>query len=319
VIAFPLLAAVLFFALRRRILLPLRNLGNFMTLLSQQHYRSFPIDDAEPILLPLFTNYNQMVSRLAELERENRAQRQTLEHDVRTATEALLAQQRSLARAERLAAVGEIAAGLAHELRNPLAGVQMALGNLRSEVAEPEHVRRLDLMINELKRVVRLLNDALSQSRQPPEPPVDVDIHLAVSELAALTGYQIPPQVKIECDIPPELRCRLPEGTLRQAVLNLILNAAQAIGEDPGTITLQARCHHDMLELSVSDDGPGFPSALLDNGARSFATWRDDGTGLGLAMVRRFVHDLGGELRLSNRETRGACVALTLPCKDHDG
>ncbi|MCZ2098863.1 MAG: two-component sensor histidine kinase, partial [Anaerolineae bacterium] len=122
-----LLAGLLLLLLRRRITQPLRNLRLLMTALARRDYREAPTHGVDPLLLPLFENYNRLTQRLAELERARERRQQSLEQEVRAATTALLEQQRDLANAERLAAMGEVAAGLAHELRNPLAGIQMSL------------------------------------------------------------------------------------------------------------------------------------------------------------------------------------------------
>lgn len=315
-ITIPLIALLLIFFLRQRILQPLNNLGNFMNLLGKQDYRSVPTVGVDPLLQTLFENYNQMVNRLAELEAEHQARQKSLEQEVRAATETLLEQQRTLARAERLSAVGEVAAGLAHELRNPLAGLQIALDNLRNDLNDEEQKERLDLMLGELRRVTRLLNDLLNQSKQAPERSKTVELAATIRELLALLRYQVPEHVCLVQNIPDELRCRLPESNLRQALLNLILNSAQAFKDKQGTIEVKAAREKNVLSISVCDDGPGFPKDLLAGGVRSFATWREDGTGLGLSMVRRFAKDLGGELLIVNRDSKGACVSLELPFKE---
>jgi two-component system NtrC family sensor kinase len=126
----------------------------------------------------------------------------------------------------------------------------------------------------------------------------------------------VPAQIRLEHRIPQGMHCELPEGALRQALLNLILNAAQALKEESGTVFLSADRTDDLLTIAVTDDGPGFPPQLLQGGARLFATWREQGTGLGLAMVQRFARDLAGELRLVNLEPRGASATLRLPCRN---
>jgi len=318
-IAFPTLIVVVLFFLRKRILLPLNNLGTLMSLLAAQDYTPSSPRQVDPLLRPLFENYNDLVNRLAELETHHQARQHTLENEVRAAAKALLDQQRTLARTERLAAVGEVSAGLAHELRNPLAGIQMALGNLRRDLADADQAERLDLIINELKRLTRLLNEQLTDSHQVPEPIVEVDLSDTVDQLLALVRYQVPEHIQLTHALPTGIRCALPEGRFRQALLNLVLNAAQAIGEQPGTVEVLGALSDHRITLQVYDDGPGFPADLIDSGIRSFATWRDSGTGLGLSMVRRFARDLDGELHLSNLAQGGACVELILPCKENHG
>ena len=318
-IVLPLLGIGAMFLLRQQIFEPLNELATLMRLLARQDFKPAAASTVGPILKPLFDNYNHMVSRLAKLEQQNRARQESLENQVRSATHALLEQQRELSAAERLAAVGELAAGLAHELRNPLAAMQMALNNLRQEINNPDHGERLAMIVNELNRVTALLNGLLSQTQQEPEPTFEIIISRAVQELATLASYQIGRNIILKQQIPPDLKCRLPAGRLHQAVLNLVLNAAQAIGEEEGTIAIVAERKDGMLSLSVSDNGPGFPQSMLNNGIRPFSTGRAGGTGLGLAIVQRFARDQGGSITLENRFPHGAIVTLTLPCEDSDG
>jgi signal transduction histidine kinase len=257
-----------------------------------------------------------MVNRLEQLEQANRNRTLSLEQEVRAATQVLLKQQQSLARAERLAAAGEVSATLAHELRNPIAGIEVTLVNLRRELADSSLGERIDLVIAELHRITRLLNGLLQQSSHVPEPPRRVSMHRLVHELATLIRYQVPPAIRLETDVPRELHCRLPEDGVRQAVLNLVLNSVEALQDMPGTITIQVRTDNRMLQMRVIDDGPGFSQALLAGGVRPFVTSRESGTGLGLAIVKRFARDLGGELAIENRSPHGACVTLSLPCAE---
>jgi signal transduction histidine kinase len=313
----PLLGVVLFIALRKRFLLPLDQLRDLMRLLARQEYRTVPTDDLDPLLRPVFHNFNQMASRLLDLERKHISRQRTLEEEVRAATGALLQQQRELARSQRLAAMGELAAGVAHELRNPLAGIQMALSAIGRETNDRDHASRLNLTVEELKRVTRLLNELLNAARPMPEPATSIRLARLVSDFVSLARYQLPPSVELRMEVPDELECRLPEGGMRQALWNLVLNSIQAIGDDGGHIEITAVGGDGGIRLCVVDDGPGFPRRLIEGGVRSFAPLRPGGTGLGLATVRRFASDLGGELLLENRSPRGATVVLSLPCQEH--
>lgn len=314
----PLVAFGILFLLRNHIFEPLSELATLMRFLARQDFKPAVSSTVSPVLKPLFSNYNHLVSRLAKLEHQNRARQASLENQVRTATHALLEQQRELAAAERLAAVGELSAGLAHELRNPLAAMQVALNNLRQETDNSDHAERMTMIVNELNRVTALLNSLLSQAHQEPEQPTEIKVHNVVDELATLAGYQIAENIKIQQHIPENIKCRLPAGRLHQALLNLVLNAAQAIGDDDGHIAIAAERIDNRLILSVNDDGPGFPPSMLDNGIRPFFSGHVGGTGLGLGIVQRFARDMGGDIKLANRQPHGATVTLTLPCKYHN-
>jgi two-component system NtrC family sensor kinase len=304
--------------LRRRIFLPLKNLHDLLARLARRDYSTMESEKSDPMLRPLVENYNHLVERLAELENENASRRESLEQQVRSVTQALLQQQRSLAVAQRLAAVGEVAAQIAHELRNPLAGIQVALTNMKQEWKErPEISDRLELIVDELRRVTGLLNGLLDQSRHAPEPLETFWLSKELSGPLALARYHIAEDIRLVNDIPDDLVCLLPKTALRQAVLNLVLNAAQAIGDQEGEVTIKALKENGQLIVTVSDDGPGFPRELLGAAGRPFQTHRSGGTGLGLAMVRRFVNSMHGKLQLSNLSPHGARVTLTLPCQEH--
>ena len=309
----PALALLIMFLVRNRILLPLKNLGWLMSQLARKDFATATAQDIDPMLKPLIDNYNTMVQRLADLEREHQARRESLESQVGAAARTLLDQQRTLANAERLAAVGEVAARLAHELRNPLAGMQLALTNLQHETNDPEHVERLGMVANELVRITTLLNSLLDQSRHQPEPSRPVRLGKLIQELLTLARFQVPERIRIHHDVPAGLNWRLPENELRRTLLNLVLNACQAIGDQAGNIHVQVRDEQGQLMLEVCDDGPGFTQPQLEMGIRPFSSTRPDGTGLGLAAVQRFAQSLQGRVRLHNIQPHGACVTLTLP------
>ncbi len=312
-----LVSILLWLMAQRRIIEPLKNLGYLMTLLARRdyNYTTALVATADPIVRPLLDNYNHMVQRLYKLEQAQQQRQDSLTDVVRGATHVMLQQQRRLAQAERLGAVGEVAASVAHELRNPLTSVQMALDNLRQDIAEPELVERIDLILTEVKRATRQLNQLLNDARQIPEKSQQVAIATELEELITLASYQLHENISVRYKTEEDLNCQLPKGRFRQVLLNLILNAGQVLGSKPGEITVVAQSRQDKLEVTVADTGPGFPEDILAAGVQAFSSWRIGGTGLGLVMVRRFAHDLDGELTLKNNATSGACVTLILPCR----
>ena len=306
-----LLGAMLF--LNYRILHPLNDLRQLLERLTEENYTPITLAHLDPLLFPVFNSYNALVIHLAELEEAKSLFAQSLQREVRLATQALMEQQYSLARAERLAAIGEVAAELAHEIRNPLAGIQMAFNNLRREIDDQNQCERMDLISSELKRLARLLNDMLDQSRHSPEAATDFDMSTLICDLLTLTRYQITESIELNCDTPNTLQVHLPESGIRQVLLNLILNAADALEGNPGLIRIKARSEAHSLRIDVFDNGPGFSQDLLNYGIRPFRTSRQGGTGLGLAMVQRFVKDVGGTIKLGNQQPHGACVTVLLP------
>jgi len=306
-----LIGAMLF--LYYRILQPLHDLRHLLERLTEENFTPITTNHLDPLLLPVFNSYNEMVTYLAELEEAKRLYAQSLQQEVRMATQALLEQQSSLARAERLAAIGEVAAELAHEIRNPLAGILMAFSNLRHDCKDTQNRERIDLISSELKRLASLLNDMLNQSKHTPEKASDFDISCLIADLVKLTRYQVPERIQLEIQVPATLRVHLPESGLRQALLNLILNAVGALESETGQVLIKVATTNTGLLIAVLDNGCGFTQEMLDYGIRPFRTSHTRGTGLGLAMVQLFVKDSDGTIKLSNRQPRGACVTVSLP------
>lgn len=312
VIFFSLVVCSALFFFRFRILQPLNDLRQLLERLSTENFTPIDTRHIDVLLLPVFHSYNEMVIHLAELEESKRLYAQSLQQEVRMATQALLEQQASLARSERLAAVGEMAAELAHEIRNPLAGIQMAFNNLRKEVQQPAQYERMELISSELKRLAVLLNDSLNQSKHTPESANDIDLTVLINDLLKLARYQIPEQIELLAIMPKTLLVHLPDSAIRQVLLNLILNSVETLGQT-GQILIKTQSTHSGLIIEVSDNGQGFSQELLDYGIRPFRTSHAGGTGLGLTMVQRFIKNMGGTIKLSNQQPQGACVTLILP------
>jgi signal transduction histidine kinase len=312
-VAFPLGVLI-----RRRIALPIDTIAFLMSLMSKQEYASAYVSRFDPMLRPLFINYNHLVNRLVSLEQQHQKREESLSESVRRATRILIQQQGRVAQAERLGAIGEIAASVAHELRNPLTAVYMSLQNLRHDLTAPDHVSRVELMISETKRINHQINSLLDSARQNPEVLTPVNVTVVLRELCTLVRYQISEQIRIEIDAPEELICQLPEMQFHQCVLNLLINAGQLLADQPGYIRVEAGLTGRELRLVVEDSGPGFPPQMLETSVRPFSSWRSGGTGLGLVMVRRFTSDLGGQLQLENREPQGARITMKLPCRNLD-
>lgn len=314
-LALAALAALAAWLLPRRLLNPLADLRSQFVDLGEGRFQELSLAGVDTDLIPLFENYNGLVKRLARLEEERTARAETLESEVKAGARALLEQHRVLAEAERMAAVGETAAGLAHELRNPLAGILAGLENLSREVEDAPLARRTELLHQEGERMVRLLNAYLDSSRHAPEPLVMTNLGTLVRDLLSLVRYQASPSVELAEAVEEELECLIPPGRIRQSLLNLVVNSLQALDPSSGSVTVLAGRRDDTLTVEVRDDGPGFPDELLAVAGQPFRTGRDSGTGLGLATVRRTVVDLGGSMTIRNLEPRGASVVLNLPCR----
>ncbi len=317
-IALPLLAFMFFFIVgryffKRNILMPLESLKLLLQMLAQGDRSPIQYRTNDPFMHDLFVNYNQLVMRLTELEQEHQDYTKALEHEVRQITSALLEQGQQIARSERLSVVAELAASTAHELRNPLAGIQLALENILLDCQDQELSERLTAVNAEVKRITQHLNNLLALARTPSSLSEPVDIAQVCEELNQFVKYQIPGNIKLEYDIETGLVTNLPLTEFRLALMNLLLNAIQAIGNEVGHIQLTAKRQDEQIILNVEDSGPGFAESLLNVGIQPFVSLKEKGTGLGLTAVQRFIKSQQGTIRLGNTSSGHGCVTLTLP------
>lgn len=300
---------------RNNVLEPLDALKDLLSGLAEGVKEPIARTSPDPIISDLFERYNKLVAHLIELEQAHQTYTGELESQVRKTSHELLEQSHRLAKAERLAALTEMAASTAHELRNPLAIIQVALENMQSETDDPELRERIGLLHKEVNRLTDHLNDLLSNARSRSEAATAIDVERVARELVKLLSYQVADNVRFDIQGPAGAEAVLPEIEFRQVLLNLLQNAVQAIGDQSGLIRLFIRPTREHLQITVSDSGGGFGPELLQQGIRPFVSLKEKGSGLGLVMVQRFARDQGGNLKLENSPAGHACVTLTLPLK----
>jgi len=219
-----------------------------------------------------------------------------------------------LVRQARLAAVGRLSAGLAHEIRNPLASIQGA-AEILSDDAQPDDpkARLLNILRVEAGRLNDVLTRFLHFARPTDRDPRRFDVAAEVRDVAELLRHRwssIDWSGPSADDAPVSMVGDREQ--IRQLLLNLALNAAEAAG-DGGAVAMSAAAGAESIALTVTDDGPGFSPESLQNLGTPFFTTKEQGTGLGLAICQRIVDDHGGRLGVESREPRGARVTVTLP------
>lgn len=312
ILPFLLLWVVSYF-FRNNVLEPLDALKTLLSGLAEGEMKPISRTSSDPLMHSLFDRYNHLVSRLVELEQEHLEHTASLEYRVRQTTHALLERSQQLAKAERLAALAELAASTAHELRNPLASIQLALENMLAECRDGDLAERMHLVYREVQRLTRNLNDLLASARGNDAAAQRIAVAPVVAELLTLLKYQAQENIGFDCEIDADVHVFLPESEFRQVLLNLLLNSIQAIGPNSGRVGVSGKVENGRLLLTVSDSGPGFSGDFLRHGIRPFVSLKDGGSGLGLAMVQRFVKDRQGQLDLRNSADGHACVTLNLP------
>ncbi len=217
-----------------------------------------------------------------------------------------------LVRSARLAAVGRLSAGLAHEIRNPLASIRGSAELLTDDYPADNSKRRLlDILLLETERLNTVLSRFLEFARQRPAAREELDLVAEARDVIALMANQkdIPPlrlEAPATCQALGELQA------VRQILVNLVLNAA-AVSPPQCPIIVQIRSTEKNAQIMIQDDGPGFSADALANFGTPFFSTREKGMGLGLAISLRAAEDMGGHLEVDRDFTTGARVVLTLP------
>ena len=217
---------------------------------------------------------------------------------------------------ERLVALGRLASGMAHEIRNPLNAISMSVQRLKREFTpetdKEEYYRFIDIMRGELLRVDRIVEEFLLSTRSH-VPFVSENLHVIVEELITVIMEKARSQnIRLINRIDPSIMLECQKERLKQALYNLILNGMEAI-RDGGTIELYTEAKGRSIELFVKDSGPGIKSENLHTIFEYYYTTKGKGMGLGLPISYMIVKDHGGDVRAVSEEGAGATFVVTLP------
>ena len=242
--------------------------------------------DGDDELSELATSFNQMAASLA-------------------------AEQAALVRAQKLASIGHVAAGVAHELNNPLSVI---LGYAKLLRAEPgPRSDELEIIEDEARQCQRIVQELLELARphQLEIEPVDL-AELAREAIDRLEDAGMLGARAVEIVASAPVMVPGDAGRLRQVIANVVVNAAEATGP-AGKITIEARAEADGASLTISDDGPGIANDVADRMFEPFVTTKANGTGLGLAIAQAIVDAHGGRIAVGSSPGEGTHVSLQLP------
>jgi two-component system sensor histidine kinase PilS (NtrC family) len=242
--------------------------------------------------------------------------------------------ERELRRSERLAAVGQLSANIAHEIRNPLAAISgsiQVLGKRTPALADdPEAGRLMEIVLRETDRLNALITDFLHYARPAPRRVSEISLGDVVDGILRMFESVRPEGVSVASRVEPGLGLRADPEQLRQVLWNLVLNASQAM-EKGGKLEIRAaraegppqealpgrrneeQSQQDWVEIAVVDEGVGIPMDAMDRIFDPFFTTKRGGSGLGLATVHRIVEQHGGSIRVESTPGIGTSVRVRLP------
>jgi two-component system NtrC family sensor kinase len=300
--------AVVFFLLYWVVAVPLSRAEEAIDQIAKD---TVEVADSGPVLSRLSQSLRRLSAALVDERERNRAQLDSL----KASNEQLVRLQAELVAADRLATVGKLAAGVAHEVGNPLAGILGYLSVIRmrargnDELAEV--VDRIEREVQRIDQIVRALLELGRPSRGRAQP-VDVRpvIDSCVQLLSAGREFR---EVSVRVECPSSLWLRAEAGPLSQVLVNLLINAAQAM-RGQGQVTVRAEEEGAVGRIVVEDDGPGLAPEVLSRVFEPFFTTRPagEGTGLGLAVSRHLLGQFEGTLEAGNRPRGGAAFTITL-------
>jgi two-component system sensor histidine kinase PilS (NtrC family) len=223
---------------------------------------------------------------------------------------------------QRLAAVGEMAAGIAHEIRNPLAAMSGSIQVLRQELPlSEEQAQLMDIVLRESERLNDTIRSFLAYARPQQFSITRLDIAKIVQDAALLLRNTADAHEDhtVDAEVPPDpVWYEADENQIRQIIWNIASNGLRAM-RNGGRLLLSVRTEstggHDEVVIGVTDEGRGIPADELDNIFQPFRSSFDKGTGLGLAIVHRIVSDYGGAIQVSSTVGVGTTVHVRLPIR----
>lgn len=220
-----------------------------------------------------------------------------------------------LKRVEKMAYMGEMAAGLAHEIKNPLASLAGSIQLLKEDLRyDPDHERLMDIILRETDRLSTLVSDFLFFAKPPAGKPKKLEIKTAITEITDLFEKDTmnAHKIRLEKDISSECWAFIDPIHLRQIIWNLLLNAAEAIGED-GHIIINCRPKKNKtMEIQVRDNGCGMEPEVARTIFDPFFTTKAQGTGLGLSITHRILESYKSRLEVHSIPKEGTTFTFSL-------
>ncbi|HMD42041.1 MAG TPA: ATP-binding protein [Candidatus Acidoferrum sp.] len=279
--------------------------------------------DSSGELRDLATSFNTMSQQLLEARKEIDAWTRTLEARVEEKTRQLSGAQDEMLRVERMASIGKLAAVVAHEINNPLAGILTYAKLLkkrlsRESTVDPENISMLDLVESESRRCGEIVKNLMTFARPTSMNREPADVNAIIDRCVRLVQHQLRlKNIELHLDLEPALgTVRCDQGQIEQVILALVINAIDAMSNG-GNLSIFTRLlpSSSDVQIEVRDDGVGMPPEILEKLFEPFFTTKEHGRGLGLglAISRNIVDRHAGKIAVNSKLGQGTSIVITLP------
>lgn len=297
-----LVAALLGVVVSRRITRPLERLSNAVRKIAKGDFNVNVAIRSSDEIGELSTSFNDMADELKERE------------------SSLKKAQHALVQSEKMAAVGTLSAGLAHEVKNPLSAVLGYAQLSKRKLTQPDALRQhLETIENETRRCNEIIGNLMQFSRQEKGEHSEICVNDVVQKSVAIVGHQLSlKNVRIGTELADDVpRISGNANHLQQVIMNLMINAQQAMGDGGGNVEISTLVENGSLLITVSDTGPGVDADLATKIFEPFFTTKPagQGTGLGLSVSYGIIQDHGGDISVERADSGGAKFVVKLPCR----
>lgn len=237
-----------------------------------------------------------------------------LEQRIEEATTEIREKQEELIKSEKLATIGELATGIAHEVRNPLSGIAIALEIMRDDTENPEHRQTCADILKEIDRLDRIIRELLKLGRPSELNLIECSPNEIVERALSLVSFRarekgIAIEKRLGCS---ELFC-VDYEQIEQVVLNLLINGIEAINGFPAKLAVETASSNGYIAISVSDTGSGIPEEDMDKIFRPYYSTKELGTGLGLSITSNIVEIHKGKIEVSSNRESGTTFTILIP------
>ncbi len=275
--------------------------------------------DSSPMLeLVLYFLVCIVTGLLSDRQRKQNALLNGAYGALREKTEALVAFEKQVIENEKLRVMGEMAASIAHEVRTPLSALQGAVEVVVSEGSDSATRKKFSKMVyQEIERINRVVGNFLKLGQSNSITEAELKLQECLQDMAELMSAMLRKHgVSLELKVGAEIRLRCSEDGLKQILINLIMNAVQAMADKAGRLCISAKVDHEICKVSVEDNGPGIPLEEQSQIFTAFFSKKAGGSGLGLYISSNLATSMGGDLQLQESKAGKTVFCISLPGRE---